>query len=267
MLIRYDIRADPGGWTIYDRTSDQIAEVETFEQVGLAHDEAEEIAALARAAASGLHRDPSRPAISDDEQRERRLADEQDAALYLVAAATGLRLGELLALRWRYVSFERETITVAFALSGGRIESPKWGKTRTVPLIPQAAAAFEQLSKRGRFVAPEDLVFCGPLGQALDDSAIRRRLRSTQEAAGLRRRRFHDLRHTFGSIGVREFDTTMLKAWMGHSKLATTERYLHAKPRHSDVERLARLFQGKAGEVGEEEPSGPREDGATATGV
>ena len=46
MLIRYDIRPDPGGWTIYDRTSDQIAEVETFEQVGLAHDDAEEIADL-----------------------------------------------------------------------------------------------------------------------------------------------------------------------------------------------------------------------------
>jgi hypothetical protein len=47
MLIRYDIRPDPGGWTIYDRTSDQIAEVETtFEQVGLAHDEAKEIADL-----------------------------------------------------------------------------------------------------------------------------------------------------------------------------------------------------------------------------
>jgi hypothetical protein len=46
MLIRYDIRPDPGGWTIYDRTSDQIAGVETFEQVGLAHDDAEEIADL-----------------------------------------------------------------------------------------------------------------------------------------------------------------------------------------------------------------------------
>ena len=46
MLIRYDIRPDPGGWTIYDRTSDRIAEVETFEQVGLAHDDAEEIADL-----------------------------------------------------------------------------------------------------------------------------------------------------------------------------------------------------------------------------
>jgi hypothetical protein len=36
---------------------------------------------------------------------------------------------------------------------------------------------------------------------------------------------------------------------MGHSKLATTERYLHAKPRHSDVARLDRAFAGRAAEV------------------
>jgi hypothetical protein len=46
MLIRYDIRPDPNGWTIFDRTSDLAAEVETFEQVGLPRDDAEEIADL-----------------------------------------------------------------------------------------------------------------------------------------------------------------------------------------------------------------------------
>jgi integrase len=62
--------------------------------------------------------------------------------------------------------------------------------------------------------------------------------------------RFHDLRHSFGSLVVRELDTATLKSWMGHSKIATTERYLHAKPRHSDVARLDRAFAGSAGEAG-----------------
>jgi integrase len=92
-------------------------------------------------------------------------------------------------------------------------------------------------------------VFCGPLGDPLDDSAIRRRLRRTQKAAGLRPLRFHDLRHSFGSLVVRELDTATLKSWMGHSKLATTERYLHAKPRHSDVARLDRAFAGRVAEI------------------
>jgi integrase len=210
--------------------------------------EPEEVAALARAAREGRHRDPRRPAVSDDEHRERGLADEQDAALYTVAAFTGLRLGELRALRWRQVSFERGALTVAAAMSAGQVESPKWGKIRTVPLATAAAAALAQLAERGRFVDQEDLVFSGPLGEPLDDSAIRRRLRRAQKAAGLRPLRFHDLRHSFGSLVVRELDTTALKSWMGHSKLSTTERYTHAKALHSDVERLDRAFAGRAAE-------------------
>ena len=211
--------------------------------------EPEEVAALARAAREGRHRDPHRPAVTEDERRERRLANEQDAALYTVAAFTGLRLGELRALRWRQVSFERGTLTVAAAMSAGQVESPKWGRARTVPLATPAAAELARLADRSRFVAPEDLVFCGPLGEPLDDSAIRRRLRRTQTAAGLRPLRFHDLRHSFGSLVVRELDTATLKAWMGHAKLSTTERYLHAKPRHSDIARLDRAFAGQAAEA------------------
>ncbi len=217
--------------------------------------EAEEVMALARAAAEGRHRDPRRPAVSEAERRERRLADEQDAALYTVAAFTGLRLGELLALRWRSVSFPNASVTVSAALSARKVESPKWGKVRTLPLATPAAAELARLSDRGRFVGQEDLVFCGPLGEALDASAIRRRYRRTQKAAGLRPLRFHDLRHSFGSLLVREVDTATLKSWMGHSRLATTERYLHAKGRHSDVERLDRAFAGDMTEVPEPENS------------
>ena len=166
-----------------------------------------------------------------------------------MAAFTGLRLGELRALRWRQVSFERGTLTVAAAMSAGQVESPKWGKARTVPLATPAAAELARLADRGRFVEHDDLVFCGPLGDTLDDSAIRRRLRRAQKAAGLRPLRFHDLRHSFGSLVVRELDTATLKGWLGHTSLATTERYLHAKPRHSDVARLDRAFSGRAAEL------------------
>jgi integrase len=71
---------------------------------------------------------------------------------------------------------------------------------------------------------------------------MRKRFRRACDAAGLRPLRFHDLRHAFGSIAVREIDTATLKHWMGHAKLATTERYLHAKPRHDDAARLERVF-------------------------
>lgn len=220
--------------------------------------EPEEVAALARAAHEGLHRDPRRPAVSEAEARERRVADEQDAALFTVAAFTGLRLGEVLALRWRHVSFERGTLTVAASWSAGHLTAPKSRHVRTVPLATPAAAELARLAERGRFVADDDIVFCSALGGPLDPSALRRRYRRAQEAAGLRRLRFHDLRHSFGSLVVREVDTATLKAWMGHAKLTTTERYLHAKPRHSDVARLNRAFTGSMGELDEQsEPVQP----------
>ena len=111
-------------------------------------------------------------------------------------------------------------------------------------------------ARRARALVDDaDPVFCGPLGDPLDGSAIRRRLKRTQVAAGLRPLRFHDLRHSFGSLVVRDIDTATLKEWMGHSKLSTTERYLHAKPRHSDVARLDRVFGGTVKEAASLEES------------
>jgi integrase len=76
----------------------------------------------------------------------------------------------------------------------------------------------------------------------LSSTGVRKRYKRARDAAGLRPLRFHDLRHAFGSIAVREIDTVTLKGWMGHARLTTTERYLHSKPRHDDAARLDRAF-------------------------
>jgi integrase len=62
-------------------------------------------------------------------------------------------------------------------------------------------------------------------------------------------RRFHDLRHTFGSLAVREFDLVAIKNMMGHAKLSTTERYLHTKPRPDDAAKLTDIFKSGDKEV------------------
>lgn len=59
----------------------------------------------------------------------------------------------------------------------------------------------------------------------------------------MRVRRFHDLRHTFGSLAIRRFDLVSVKEMMGHSKLTTTERYLHARLRPTDAAKLTDLFE------------------------
>ena len=94
-------------------------------------------------------------------------------------------------------------------------------------------------------------MFCSATGEYLDPSALRRRYRRAQTAAGPRPLRFHDLRHSFGSLVIREFDPVSVKDFMGHSKIATTERYLHARSRRTDAARMSKAFAGEAPELAE----------------
>jgi len=74
---------------------------------------------------------------------------DQLAALITVAAFTGLRLGELRALRWGDIDFTARMILVRHNLPhGGEERAPKSGKVRSVPLIDQAAVALDGLSRR-----------------------------------------------------------------------------------------------------------------------
>ncbi|MDQ2896670.1 MAG: site-specific integrase, partial [Actinomycetota bacterium] len=74
-------------------------------------------------------------------------------------------------------------------------------------------------------------MFCNRLGRPLDGSALRRRFKRAAAAAGLRVLRFHALRHGAGSLAARETDARRVQGFLGHSKITTTERYLHAKAR------------------------------------
>jgi integrase len=204
----------------------------------------EEVEALARALAAGSHRHPSAPPVSDAEVAARTDDDHQDAELVRVAAYTGLRRGEIVALRWRDVDFERRKIVVTRAVSGAiEATSTKSRRAREVPLPDQAAGALDRLSRRGDFTSPDDYVFVNRLGRRLDGSALRRRVERARDAAGLRPLRFHDLRHTYGSLLVAGgVDLASVKAAMGHSRITTTERYLHARSASELADRFTRAL-------------------------
>ena len=167
---------------------------------------------------------------------------EQDAAIYLTAAFTGLRLGELLALRWREVDFTGAVIRVRASYSMGALTTPKSGKVRAVPMAPNVAQALAQLGQRTNWVGEDDLVFCGVAGGYLDGSALRRRYKAALTAAALRPLRFHDLRHTFGTRMIAKADIRRVQEWMGHADVQTTMRYLHYAPRSEDAELVAEAF-------------------------
>lgn len=213
----------------------------------------EEIDQLVAAAAAGRHRDPSRPAVSDTEQALRSFEDEQDAAIYLTAALSGLRRGELLALRWGDVDSEQSSIRVFEGFSAGTTGKTKSRKSRTVPMVDKVAERLTQLKRRPFMTGANHLVFVSRDRTNVDGSALRRRYGNTLQAAGLRQLRFHDLRHTFGSLAINVASIVQVQAWMGHADIKTTMRYLHHKSRAGDARLLSAAFEAESDDEDESE--------------
>jgi integrase len=114
-------------------------------------------------------------------------ASEQDAAIYLTAAFTGLRQGELIGLRWRDVDFAGSLVRVRRSYSYGGLTVPKSGKARAVPLAPEVARALARLGTRPLWTGEDDLVFPGETGDFLDGSALRRATSPPSSSPGSRR--------------------------------------------------------------------------------
>ncbi len=205
-----------------------------------------EVEAIAGAAQAGAHRD-NRLELTPGEIEVRAQEDAQDGCLILVAAFCGLRMGECLALRWRHVMWEAQRLHVQRNYVLGQEDSPKGRRGRSVPLADQPARALAQLSQRPMFTRPADLVFCSRTGEHLDGSALRRRYKAAREQAiehnpDMPSLRFHDLRHTFGTLAAQGFDLVKVQAMMGHADSRTTARYLHARPATEDAAKLTAIF-------------------------
>jgi integrase len=180
---------------------------------------------------------------------------EQDAALFRVAAFTGLRMGEVRALRWQDIDFGKQLVHVRRNFTHGALGTPKSGRVRSVPLIDQAAAALDGLSQRERFTAASDLVFVDDVGGYVDDWRLGRRFHAALERAGLRRLRFHDLRHTFGTLAVQAYPLSDVRGYMGHAAIATTMIYVHHVPQPDAAAKLSRVVaiaEGAMADVAEQ---------------
>ena len=179
----------------------------------------------------------------------RTTTDGQLAALFVVAAFTGLRQGELLALRWGHVDFADRILHVQRNYVRAAEDTPKSHRVRSVPLSDQAIVALDALSRREHFTDPGDLVFCTVVGRHLLDDDVRDAFYDALDAAELGHLRakadpivFHDLRHTFGTLAIRKAPVTDVQRWMGHADLATTMRYVHYVPQHDNAAKLTQAF-------------------------
>jgi len=156
-----------------------------------------------------------------------------ERVLYLAAALSGMRRGELLALRWTDVDWQAGLLRVRRTYSRGEFDTPK--SRRSSRAIPLARRLHEELwHHRQQSVYREelDLVFSHPAtGDVLDPSKLYKRFKAAAARAGLRPVRFHDLRHTFGTrMAAAGAPLRAVQEWMGHSDYRTTSLYADYAP-------------------------------------
>lgn len=173
------------------------------------------------------------------------LKDDDFEALYLMALMTGMRLGELLAIQWddidldRGIAVVRHTLSQAWNSHGYEIGPTKTLKsTRSVLLARPVVAALVEHRKRQEKMkeaswgswAPLNLVFTNAVGWPLNPSNLRTRsFYPLLTKAGLRKIRFHDLRHTSASLLLGEgIHPKIVSEMLGHSQISITlDLYSH----------------------------------------
>jgi integrase len=152
--------------------------------------------------------------------------DDLGHAMIVLAMNTGLRLGEILALRWDAVDLKAGRLHVREAAARGIVGTPKSGRAREVPLNDTAIA---MLRSHKHLRGP--LVFCTDGGGMLTKGEAKAPLRRAQRRAGIVALGWHDLRHTFAShLVMRGVSIKAVQELLGHATIEMTMRYAHLAP-------------------------------------
>jgi integrase len=196
-------------------------------------------------------------------EEARRLLAETEAsgdrlhALYTLAVSTGMRLGELLALRWKDVDLERDVLRVTATLKRDKEDQWVWTEPKTrrsrrqIALSPVAVAALrahrarqrEERLKVGAAWSDYGLVFCTEAGTPLYGGNVYRAFKRLQARAGLPEIRFHDLRHTCATMLLAgRVNPKVVSEMLGHASVAITlDIYSHVLP---DMQQDAAVVMG-----------------------
>ncbi len=156
-----------------------------------------------------------------------------------LTAVTGLRRGELLALRWQHVDLDKGSLFIAASLEHSRamnervrFKAPK-SKTsrRVIPLAPECVMLLrsyadqqgEEKAQTGATYTDNDLVFPNPDGQPWPPDTFSMQFAKLAKSVGMQGFRFHDLRHAFASITLADgVSIKEVQTLMGHSSPVVT---------------------------------------------
>lgn len=165
-------------------------------------------------------------------------------SLVLFAAATGLRQGELLAVRWDDIDLARGSVRIRHAVDiqdGERVLArPKSERAQRTLQLPQMAMRALELAKElqdenraaaGDAYQDEGLVFASPVGGIRNGTALTRNFKAHLERRGIEPIRWHALRRVFAAVlqdqGV---PLERIRDLMGHSEIKVTEGYAYTMP-------------------------------------
>lgn len=158
--------------------------------------------------------------------------------LILTAAVTGMRLGELRALRWRDLDMRAVKVRVTQSYVRGQIGTPKSeGSSRAIPLASWLITELERHHMLTVWNQESDLVLAHPVtGRPLDRVRLGQHFKAALRRAEVRPVRIHDLRHTFATTMAASGDVSVrtLQEWMGHEDLRTTQIYAAYMPGERD---------------------------------
>lgn len=168
------------------------------------------------------------------------------------AANSGMRMGEILDMKWADVLREQGIIL---------LHQTKSGKRREIPLNEPLEDVLQSLTP----VLHSPYVFCRTDGERWNH--LHAGFKTAKAKAGIDPAfRFHDLRHTFASNAVMAgMDLLTLKEILGHSTLQMVQRYAHLSPGHkaAAMDKVGSRMRGGSGEKTIENGSRRVEDGAT----
>lgn len=186
----------------------------------------------------------------------------QHELIYKVTMFTGLREGEVLGLTWDCIDFEKEKLTVKKQLrkeqkKGGTyyFSTPKNGKVRVLALAPSVVEMFRQQKERqkamrikaGSAWEEKGLVFTNEAGNYLSYRTVYDCFKRIVKKIGCPKKRFHDLRHTYAVMAIKNGDDIKtVQENLGHATASfTLDVYGHIteQMRKDSAERMENLIQ------------------------